>query len=178
LTDFHSDSLGLAFFVLALLFFGIGVVQSGRAAWPVLRRWRPLTLAPIESDSSTNQEAEELRTRLAEVRQEREMLKRKNEELTQKLDERRRRRIDAWREFFDNFDYANENVRETATYLQIRPELKREIVERLEDPRHIQVELDNRSGVDRTVVVGQSPSSVKTLLLDEVTRLEREWGLI
>jgi hypothetical protein len=92
-------------------------------------------------------------------------------------EERRRELIKDWRDFFDNFNYPEENILETGTYSHIRPYLDQEIVERLEKPRELHVEIDTRGGRD-VAIRGQTPSSVKTLLLDEVTRLEREWGLI
>lgn len=65
---------------------------------------------------------------------------------------------------------------QTGMYSSIRPYLKGEIRERLENPRELHLEVDNRTGDDLTFR-GQSPSSVKALLLDEVTRLEQKWKL-
>jgi hypothetical protein len=135
------------------------------------REWWPFALASTVSSLRRKLlEAERDAQRLESVNR---RVKQANEELTQRLDERKRQRIDGWREFFDNFDYANDNVLVTAVYSDIRPFLKDEIVERFENPREVHVELDTRGGRD-VVVRGQTPSSVKTLLLDEVTRIERE----
>lgn len=92
--------------------------------------------------------------------------------------EYRRDLIKSWREAIESYDHAEGNIRDTATYSAMRPHLKQEIRERLENPRELHVEIDDRSGEDRLAVRGQSPSSVKNLLLDEVTRLEQEWGLV
>ena len=90
----------------------------------------------------------------------------------------RRELIRAWREDIENFDHDGENIRNTATYSAIRPHLKREVRERLESPRTVIVEQDSRSGVDGLTASGKSSSSVKTLLLVEVARIEQKWGLV
>ncbi len=124
------------------------------------------------------QEAQQrLREKLHEVEQECEKLRKDNEKLAQSQNDRRRDLIKTWRDYFDNYDYVGGNIRETGTYSSIRPHLSQEILERLENPRELHIEVDNRTGGDLTVR-GQSPSSVKTLLLDEVTRLEQEWSLL
>ena len=89
----------------------------------------------------------------------------------------RRELIRSWREDIENYDHAEGNIRVTATYSAIRPHLKVEVRERLESPRTVHVELDSRSEGGVTIS-GKSPSSVKTLLLDEVARLEQDCGLV
>jgi hypothetical protein len=92
-------------------------------------------------------------------------------------EDRRRAHIKNWRDYFENFNYAEENILETGMYSQISPYLQEEIRERLQNRREMHLEIDNRTGGE-VLIRGQSPSSVKTLLLDEVTRLEQEWELI
>src|SRR5918997_6541220 len=89
----------------------------------------------------------------------------------------RRDSIKSWRDAIESYDHDEGNIRTTATYSAIRPHLKQEIRERLENPREFHVEIDDRSGVDGVTVRGKTPSSVKTILLDEVARIEKEWGL-
>jgi len=63
----------------------------------------------------------------------------------------------------------------TAAYSDISQYLKDEIKDVLQNRRNIRLELDNRTGGADTIIKGQDPDSQKTLLLDEVTRIEREW---
>lgn len=94
------------------------------------------------------------------------------------LFEYRRELIKTWRDELENFDYEEGNIRTTATYSAIRPHLKQEIGERLESPREVHVEVESRDGVSDITISGKSPSSVKNMLLDEVARIERDWGLV
>jgi hypothetical protein len=40
------------------------------------------------------------------------------------------------------------------------------------------VDFDSRSGEEEFVVTNIDPFSVKNILLDEVARIEKEWGLV
>src|SRR5215211_2793837 len=89
----------------------------------------------------------------------------------------RRELVETWRNELEHYDYESGNVRTTATYSAIRPHLKQGVRERLESPRTVHVESESREGVSDVTVSGKSPASVKNMLLDEVARLEQQWGL-
>jgi hypothetical protein len=110
----------------------------------------------------------------AEAKRQIEELKSENEELKKKLDKRKRKRIEWWRESFDKFDFANHNVLLSAAYADISEFLKDDIRDALQNRSHLRVELDARTGGSGLILKGQDPASQKTLLLDEVTRIGRE----
>ncbi len=163
-------------YTLALGVWAVAAVWAVYLAWPKLGGWWPFALART---------GDRLRTKLREAEQdierlrlENEQLKEENGKLTRTQNDRRRDLIKSWRDGLDSHDPVEGNILRTATYSAIRPHLKPEIRDDLENPRLVNVEIDSRSGEDRLVVVNQDPFSVKNTLLDEVARIEGEWQLI
>jgi hypothetical protein len=174
-----NQTLGDIFLALAILSLLGLLVTLGwifipwvRNLWAGIKRQWPFALARTVRQLRTRQrEAEQ---DVQELQSRNEGLNQENEELAQRLDERKRKRVEGWREFFNNFDYANDNVLLTAAYSDISPFLKDDIKDAFQNPSHVRIELDNRTGTADTIIKGQSPASQETLLLDEVTRIERE----
>lgn len=80
--------------------------------------------------------------------------------------EYRREQIRKWREEINASDTNGVKPTDTAAYSAMRPYLDPELVKKLENALTIFA-----SG-------GRGPNTKKLILLDEITRLEREWGLI
>lgn len=80
--------------------------------------------------------------------------------------EYRRDRIRCWRDAIEGHDWDTA-FGATAWYTEVRPHLKPEIVAQIEAPRTFTVPAEGRGG-----------PAVKYMLLDEVSRIEREWDLI
>src|SRR5215204_6490343 len=79
----------------------------------------------------------------------------------------RQRHISAWRKHIQTFRFHEGSFTSTSVYAQMRPHLRREVRERLEKPR-------------TTIIPNEARGEVaeKYMLLDEVARIEKEWGLV
>jgi hypothetical protein len=89
-----------------------------------------------------------------------------NNEYTQNRQERQRR-IDAWRSVIRDFDFEADRFASTDTYSQMKPYLRPEVIKMFEEPRTLHVGNEARGD-----------TAYKYTLLDEVARIEKEWGLI
>jgi hypothetical protein len=81
--------------------------------------------------------------------------------------EERKRRIDHWRSVIRDFDFETDRFAGTDTYSQMKPYLKPEVVKMFETPRSVYIGNEARGD-----------TAYSYTLLDEVARIEREWGLI
>lgn len=81
--------------------------------------------------------------------------------------ERWRGRIEEWRRVVLNFDFENERFASTDTYSQMKPHLQPEVVKMFEKPRTVHI--GNPARGDTTY---------RYTLLDEIARIEKEWGLV
>lgn len=77
---------------------------------------------------------------------------------------RRLKYIRAWRQFIGSNEFNQAAFRETTTYKTLRPHLSRELIEMIEDDRVY------------TSFTGGDP--IRSGLLDQITRIERDWGLV
>lgn len=89
------------------------------------------------------------------------------EEKRQDLQNQRRKRIEEWQSFIGNFDFVNGKFASTRTYAQMRPHLRPEVIEMFETPRGLYVGNEARGD-----------TAYRYTLLDQVARIEKEWGLI
>lgn len=97
-----------------------------------------------------------------------ERLKTENAWLSDSLEGRRRKRIEHWRSVIRSFDFSYIGTfGHTETYAEMKPYLRPEVIQMLEEPRTTHVGNPAR---------GQHAH--KYTLLDEVARIEREWDLI
>ncbi len=86
----------------------------------------------------------------------------------QNLRDQRRKRIEEWRSAIRNHQFGDyPRFASTVAYSQMRPYLRPEVIEMLEAPRTFHVGNEARGD-----------SAYRTALLDEVARIEKEWGLI
>lgn len=76
-------------------------------------------------------------------------------------------RIRYWRQAIEAFDFANERFGDAVWYSEVRPHLKPSIVKKIEAPRTFIVPSE-----------GRGEFAIKHILLDEISRLEINWGLI
>jgi hypothetical protein len=81
--------------------------------------------------------------------------------------EHRRTLIKQWRKDFQTFDYDKHKLGDSAVYSSLRPHLRASVRDAIEKPRTASVPSEGRGG-----------SVKKQMLLDEVTRLEKKWGLV
>jgi hypothetical protein len=88
--------------------------------------------------------------------------------------EKRRGRMDyrkalikQWRNDFEVFDYDSHRLGDSATYSSLRPHLRTAVRDAIEKPRTAYVPNEGRGG-----------SVKKQMLLDEIARLEKKWGLV
>jgi hypothetical protein len=89
-------------------------------------------------------------------------------EQPQSLEDHRRKRIEEWRQTIRRFDFREiGSFGRTHTYAEMKPHLRPEVVEMFEAPRTVHI--SNPARGDTTY---------RYTLLDEVARLEKEWGLI
>jgi hypothetical protein len=79
----------------------------------------------------------------------------------------RRELIKTWRSDFQKFDYDDHRLGDSAAYTSLRPHLRPEVRDAIEKPRTAYVPNEGRHG-----------SVKQQMLLDEVARLEKEWGLV
>lgn len=80
--------------------------------------------------------------------------------------EYRRRQVKAWRDAILDFEVWNNGFGSTPEYSSLRPHMHPEVVAKFEAPRTIYV-----GG-------GRGEDVRKHMLLDEITRIEKEWNLI
>ncbi len=86
-------------------------------------------------------------------------IERKREKLAYKKEMIRR-----WREFLDR-DFDETEFSGTAVYSEIRPHLSSETLQSIESDRI-------------TIRLGRGGDVIRSLVLDDITRLEKEWDLI
>jgi hypothetical protein len=123
-------------------------------------------------------EYEEVFKELRAAKRERAEFKRQAEQLQTERDtlreEKRRdlkgqrcKRIEEWRSVIQNFDFDRGRFASTDTYAQMKPHLRPEVIEMLENYRMGYVGNEARG-----------KWTYGYTLLDEAARIEREWGLI
>jgi hypothetical protein len=79
--------------------------------------------------------------------------------------------INIVREFVQQIDYDRSNFRETAIYSQIKPFLDKDIINKIEiSSRKITIDVGD--------LRGSGVQNYKNEILDNLTRLEKKWGLI
>ena len=123
-----------------------------------------------------SEESEQLRAKLREVEQGRNSLRSEVQQLRAMSPEearirrdQRRKRIEDWRAAVRGF-YSGDTYgyfAATDTYSEMRPHLRPEVIEMLETPRMSTVGNEARGDV-----------AYRSALLDEIARIEGEWGLI
>jgi hypothetical protein len=79
----------------------------------------------------------------------------------------RRALIKTWRNDFQEYDFDRHRLGDSAAYTSLRPHLRAEVREAIEKPRTAYVPNE-----------GRGDNVKQQMLLDEVTRLERKWGLV
>jgi hypothetical protein len=184
LTALVSVSVGVIVYVGAWLLdypsFGFLALLVGLVVWVVLlngllalgRRAQPST--PSSQPGTTGasrrvyvarqEDVERLQEQLDNVAAERDELR---EEKHRDLQNQRRKRIEDWRLVIRTFDFSTGGFAGTDTYSQMKPYLQSDVVELLETPRTIHVGNEARGDL-----------AYEYTLLDEVARIEKEWGLI
>ena len=81
--------------------------------------------------------------------------------------ERRQYLITTGRWDFQNHDFDSQWLGDTASYSALRPHLRPEIREKIEKPRTIYVSNEGRGN-----------NVKRQMLLDEIARIDKEWGLV
>ena len=76
--------------------------------------------------------------------------------------------IKEWRVFIEQFDFENNNFGNTTTYASMKPHMTEGIVKDFEDTRLFHVCSD----------MGRGSNLFKQWMSDEVSDIERKWGLI
>lgn len=117
-----------------------------------------------EEDQRIQREREQFRAENAQLKEERDALR---EAQNRDLQNQRRKRIEEWRSVIRNFDFETEKFGATNTYSQMRQHLQGQIAHMFEG--NSTVHLVNEA---------RGPEFVRYELLDEVARIEKEWGLI
>jgi hypothetical protein len=79
----------------------------------------------------------------------------------------RKELIKQWRNDFEEFEYDSHRLGDSGTYSALRPHLRAEVRDAIEKPRTAYVPNEGRHG-----------SVKQQMLLDEVARLEKKWGLV
>lgn len=105
------------------------------------------------------------------LEEENEQLKAERDALSEEerriLQDHRRQRIEEWRSVIRNFDFDAERFTSTDAYSQMRPHLQPDVRRKLEHPG--------------MVIVGNATRGEhahRYMLLDEIARVEKEWGLV
>ena len=80
----------------------------------------------------------------------------------------RRELIQNWRKSIDEFDFDSDNFGNTSTYAAMRPHMRKEAIAKFEAQRTVYVAPDG----------GRGDNLPKQWALDEVARIEQEWGLL
>ena len=83
--------------------------------------------------------------------------------------DQRRKRIEDWRTAIRTFDFSANKFASTDTYSEMKPHLQPDVVRAFEFPFVVEIEAFSR------IRGGSRP---KYTLLDEVGRIEKEWGLV
>lgn len=110
-------------------------------------------------------ERDQLSDLLQETKRENAKLKAERDEL--KAGERRKR-IEEWRSAITNHEFGGyPRFASTVAYSQMKPHLRLKVVEMLEAPRTLHVGNEARGD-----------TAYRYTLLDEVARIEKEWGLV
>ena len=112
----------------------------------------------------TSQEMAQLREQVKRLIAERDALR---EEKRQGLQDQRRKRIEEWRSAIRNFDFETERFGATDTYSQMRPHLQPKVIRMFET-----------AGITYADTGMRGDSIHGRTLLDEVARIEKEWGLV
>jgi hypothetical protein len=82
--------------------------------------------------------------------------------------EYRKSQIGSWRSFLEGFDWQKEEFGNTSVYGAMRPYISADIVKRFEAPRTYYASPDG----------GRGSNLKKQWASDEITRIEKEWGLL
>jgi hypothetical protein len=88
-------------------------------------------------------------------------------EKRRKLFNYRQEHIKKWRSALESFDFDRHSLGDSGAYLSLQPHLRAEVRDAIEKPR--------TAGVPSEALGGNVK---KRMLLDEVARLEKEWGLV
>jgi hypothetical protein len=75
--------------------------------------------------------------------------------------------IKQWRKDFEEFEYDKHKLGDSASYSALRPHLRASVRDTIEKPRTAYVPNEGRHG-----------SVKQQMILDEVARLEKKWGLV
>jgi len=75
--------------------------------------------------------------------------------------------VQQWREHIQFSDFDRNRYGDTASYATLRPHLRAEIRKKLEQPRTTYVPNE-----------GRGENVKRQMLLDEIARIEKEWGLV
>jgi hypothetical protein len=176
---------------LAYVAWAVAAIWALYAWWPTLRRWRPFTLAPEKGTKASNKttptapttelvETGRLQAALHDLRQERESLRRKVRELEmmspeeyRARQEERRMRIDKWRAEIRNSRSTMEFTL-TDTYIEMKPFMQSNVQQTFQYPFGILMHSLNTMTMPRE----RGLAGIQRMLLDEVARIEKEWGLV
>jgi len=80
----------------------------------------------------------------------------------------RRQLVESWREYIDkNFNFNQNDFAGTATFSTLRPHLSKKLIKDIED-----------EAIQLTSIGSSTHDSIKLDLLQEITRIEKRWGLI
>jgi len=79
----------------------------------------------------------------------------------------RQEQIKNWRSALQRFDFDRWSLGNSGVYLSLRPHLRAEVRDAIEKPRTVNVPNEALGG-----------NVKKQMLLDEVARLEKKWGLV
>jgi hypothetical protein len=159
--------------LLLVLLVSYALVRAGYELWREEEQARKKAQAQLQNAEQERKvlkgQTQQLIAENQRLSTENEQLKVTREKLYQQLQDRRREVIEYWRSVIADFDFDSPGYfTSTRTYSEMREHLKPEAIQKLEDPRTFIV--PNEAGGD---------SIYKQILLDEVTRIEREeWELI
>jgi hypothetical protein len=118
----------------------------------------------VEIFESKEEEDQRIRMENEQLKAERDAL---SEEERRILQDHRRLRIEEWRSLIRNFDFDAERFSSTDAYSQMRPHLQRDVKRKLEHP-----------GMFIAGNATRGEHAHRYMLLDEIARIEKEWGLV
>lgn len=167
-------------------FIGYGILVlmvfvTGWTAW----RWYRDVQQTIKDGEAVRAQVGDLQERLRKADQGRKEIAAQNEALTaenERLEEeprktkkerdelragQRQKRIEDWRSVIRGFDFDTHSFASTDTYAQMRPHLQPKVVKMFEAQRTVHIGNETRGD-----------TAYGYTLLDEVARIEKEWGLI
>jgi hypothetical protein len=140
-------------------------LEKIREVEQVLQRLRDRNEQLDQLNKNLQAERDQLSDLLQETKRENAKLKAERDEL--KAGERRKR-IEEWRSAITNHEFGGyPRFASTVAYSQMKPHLRLKVVEMLEAPRTLHVGTEARGD-----------TAYRYTLLDEVARIEKEWGLI